>query len=84
MRFSERTSKGYELITDEDVERIATRTMQKVWEYSYRNQQGKWDNPLGGDGSKYGSNRYNVMNATYEKAKAALEKLEQLLKKLDK
>ena len=75
--------RGGEMVTNDDVERIATRTMYKVWEYAFRSQNGVWDHILGGDGSQYGSNRYNVLNAAYSAAAANSKRLDALEAKLD-
>lgn len=69
---------GDEMITSEDMDRIAQRT----WEYLYH--QGKPDeDKVLGDGDKW-SNRYNVLNAAYIEAHKANERLDVLEAKIDK
>jgi len=67
---------GEEMITSEDLDRIAIR----VWEYMYHKGQPDHDNILG---NGMDSNRYNVLNAAYAEAHDVNERIDTLVRKVD-
>lgn len=71
------------VVTDEVVERIAERTKNKVWEYTYHQGLPDQDMTLDPTGKSL-SNRYNMLNAAFAQAKQANERLDAIEAKLDR
>ena len=69
---------GGDVITDSDIEKIAI----KVWEYIYHQGKADEDKTLQNAGYTVWSNRYNVLNAAFNEAHKANERVDALEKKL--